>query len=125
MGQGVSGVETDLAVHKYAGQIQLHLEAHVHVGTVDGGRPPECEAPVGNLVQTTPLRIRQLLVLCTSTRRYSELTSLHSSSPERIFAFSVHAEVPCRPILPGTYLSLLSTSKGGKSLKELYIIFVR
>jgi len=53
-----------LAVHEDARQIQLDLEADVHVGAVDGGRPPQREPPVGDLVQTTALRVRQLLVLC-------------------------------------------------------------
>jgi len=51
-------------VHEDARQIQLDLEADVHVGAVDGGRPPQREPPVGDLVQTTALRVRQLLVLC-------------------------------------------------------------
>ena len=52
----------DLAMHEDACQIQLHLETHIHIGTVDGWRPPQRETPVGNLVQTRPLRIGQLLV---------------------------------------------------------------
>lgn len=44
-------------------QIQLHLEADVHVGTVDGRRPPQREAAVGDLVQPRPLGVGQLLVL--------------------------------------------------------------
>ena len=52
----------DLAMHENASQIQLHLEAHVHIGTVDGGGPPQGETPVGDLVQTRPLCIGQLLV---------------------------------------------------------------
>ena len=27
----------DLAVHEDARQVQLHLETHIHIGTVDGG----------------------------------------------------------------------------------------
>ena len=53
----------DLAVHEDARQVQLHLEAHVHVRAVDGRRPPQREAPVRNLVQTAALRVSQLLVL--------------------------------------------------------------
>jgi hypothetical protein len=53
----------DLAVHEDAGEVQLHLEAHVHVGAVDGGRPPQREAPVGDLVQPRALCVGQLLVL--------------------------------------------------------------
>lgn len=52
----------DLAMHEDASQVQLHLEAHVHIGTIDGGGPPQGETPVGNLVQTRPLCIGQLLV---------------------------------------------------------------
>ena len=32
-----------LAVEHDAGEVELDLEAHVHVGTVDGGTPPEGE----------------------------------------------------------------------------------
>ena len=32
-----------------------------YVGSVDGGRPPECEATVGDLVETGSLGIGQLL----------------------------------------------------------------
>jgi len=53
----------DLAVHEDARQVQLHLEADVHVRAVDRGRPPQREATVRDLVQTGALRIRQLLVL--------------------------------------------------------------
>ena len=53
----------DLAVHEDAGQIQLHLEADVHVRAVDGGAPPQREPTVRDLVQPAALRVRQLLVL--------------------------------------------------------------
>ncbi len=53
----------DFAVHEDARPVQLHLEAHVDIGPVDGGGPPEREAPVGNLIQPRPLRVCQLLVL--------------------------------------------------------------
>ena len=52
----------NLAMHKNACQIQLHLEPHIHIGTVDGGGPPQRKTPVGDLVQTRPLCIGQLLV---------------------------------------------------------------
>lgn len=39
------------------------LETNVDVGPVDGGRPPQREATVGDLVQTRPLRVGELLVL--------------------------------------------------------------
>lgn len=48
--------------HEDTGEVQLHLEAHVHVGAVDGRRPPQREAAVRDLVQTTALRVGQLLV---------------------------------------------------------------
>ena len=53
----------DLAVHEDAGQVELHLEADVDVGAVDRRRPPEREAPVGDLVETGALRVGELLVL--------------------------------------------------------------
>ena len=52
----------NLAVHEDAGQVQLHLEAHVDVGTIDRGGPPQREAPVGDLVQPRSLGVGQLLV---------------------------------------------------------------
>ena len=42
--------------------IRMYLEADVHIGAVDGGAPPQRETPVGDLVETRPLRIGQLLV---------------------------------------------------------------
>ena len=42
--------------------IVFHLETNVHIGTVDGRAPPEREPPVGDLVETRPLRIGQLLI---------------------------------------------------------------
>mmetsp|Transcript_97181 Transcript_97181/g.274888 ORF Transcript_97181/g.274888 Transcript_97181/m.274888 type:complete len:549 (-) Transcript_97181:3378-5024(-) len=51
----------DLAVHEDAREVQLHLEAHVDVGTVDGRRPPQREAPVRDLVEARPLGVGQLL----------------------------------------------------------------
>lgn len=55
--------ESRPTMHEDAGQVQLHLEAHIHIGSVDCWRPPESEAPIRDLVQTTPLCIGQLLVL--------------------------------------------------------------
>ena len=49
-------------MHEDASQVQLDLEPNVDIGPVDGGAPPQSETPVGNLVQTTPLGIGQLLV---------------------------------------------------------------
>lgn len=53
----------DFAVHEDACQVQLHLKSNVDVCTIDGGRPPQSESPIRDLVQTGSLRIRQLLVL--------------------------------------------------------------
>ena len=53
----------NLPVHEDAGQVQLHLEAHIHVRAIDGGAPPECEAAVGDLIQAGALSVGQLLVL--------------------------------------------------------------
>ena len=53
----------DLAVHEDASQVELDLETDVDVGPVDGGRPPQREPTVGDLVETRPLGVRQLLVL--------------------------------------------------------------
>ena len=50
-------------MHEDAGEVELDLEADVHVGAVDRGRPPQREAAVGNLVQPRALRVGQLLVL--------------------------------------------------------------
>ena len=52
----------NLAVHEDTRQVQLDLETDVDVGTIDGWTPPEREATVRNLVETRPLRVRQLLV---------------------------------------------------------------
>jgi hypothetical protein len=49
-------------MHEDACQVQLHLETDIHIGTVDCWRPPQCEATIWDLVQTTPLGIGQLLV---------------------------------------------------------------
>ena len=51
----------NLPVHEDAREVQLHLEAHVDVGSVDGRRPPQCEASVGNLIETTSLGVCELL----------------------------------------------------------------
>ena len=51
----------DLTVHEDAGEVQLHLEADIDVGTVDRWGPPQREASIGNLVQTTSLGVRELL----------------------------------------------------------------
>jgi len=67
----------DLAMHEDASQIQLHLEAHVHIGTVDGGGPPQRETPVGDLVQTRPLCIGQLLVPAQEQVKPGTLKIMH------------------------------------------------
>ena len=38
------------------------MRVTTYVGSVDGWRPPEREATVGDLVETRALRVRQLLV---------------------------------------------------------------
>lgn len=40
-----------------------YLETDVHVGSVDGGRPPQSKPSVRDLVETGALGVRQLLVL--------------------------------------------------------------
>jgi hypothetical protein len=52
----------NLAVHEDTGQVKLHLETDVHVGSVDGGRPPQREPTVRNLVQTGTLGVGELFV---------------------------------------------------------------
>lgn len=49
-------------MHEDAGEIQLDLKPNIDVCSVDGGTPPERETPVGDLVETAPLGIGQLLV---------------------------------------------------------------
>mmetsp|Transcript_25456 Transcript_25456/g.58663 ORF Transcript_25456/g.58663 Transcript_25456/m.58663 type:complete len:336 (+) Transcript_25456:2317-3324(+) len=51
----------DLAVHEDTRQIQLHLEAHIHIRSVNRWGPPEREASIGDLIQTTSLSVGQLL----------------------------------------------------------------
>ena len=53
----------DFSVHEDASEVELDLEAHVHVGSVDRGRPPESETTVWNLIQTRLLGVGQFLVL--------------------------------------------------------------
>jgi hypothetical protein len=53
----------DFAMQENTCQIQLHLETHIHVGSVNGWRPPESEATIGYLIQTRSLSIGQLLEL--------------------------------------------------------------
>merc|ERR1719318_1929485 len=55
----------DLPVHEDTSQVKLDLEPNIHVGSVDGGGPPQGEAPVGDLIQARPLGIGQLLVFHT------------------------------------------------------------
>ena len=49
-------------MHEDACEVQLHLEPHVNIGPVDGGRPPQCETTVWNLVETRTLCVGQFLV---------------------------------------------------------------
>ena len=48
--------------HENTRQIQLHLETNIHIGPVNSRTPPERKPSIRNLVQTAPLRIRQLLI---------------------------------------------------------------
>ena len=57
----------DLAMHKDASKVRLDLVACVHIGLVDGGRPPQDEFSVGDLIQTGPLGIRQFLFFIDSS----------------------------------------------------------
>ena len=66
----------DLPVHEDACQIQLHLEADIHVGSVDCRAPPECESAIGDLVQPGALCISQLLVL----HRLLKAAGLHGAN---------------------------------------------
>lgn len=43
--------------------MRTRLESDVDVGSVDGGRPPQGEPAVGDLVETRSLCVRELLVL--------------------------------------------------------------
>mmetsp|Transcript_31758 Transcript_31758/g.36108 ORF Transcript_31758/g.36108 Transcript_31758/m.36108 type:complete len:252 (-) Transcript_31758:2893-3648(-) len=52
----------DLSMHENSGQIQLDLETDIHIGTIDGGRPPQSKSSVGDLVQTRSLGMSQFLV---------------------------------------------------------------
>ena len=48
--------------HEDTSQIQLDLEADVHVRAVDRRAPPEREATIRDLIQTGTLSVRQFLV---------------------------------------------------------------
>ena len=52
-----------LSMHEYSSQVQLHLETHIHIGPVDGGRPPQCKSSVWYLIETRSLCMGELLVL--------------------------------------------------------------
>jgi hypothetical protein len=51
-----------LAAHENTRQIKLHLEADVYICAIDSWTPPECEATVGDLIETRALSIGELLV---------------------------------------------------------------
>ena len=53
----------NLAVHVDTGKVKLYLETNVHIGSVDSRTPPQSEAAVGDLIQTRPLSVGQLLEL--------------------------------------------------------------
>ena len=52
----------DFSMHEDASEIELHLEAHIDVGSIDRWRPPQREPTVGNLVKPTALSVSQLLI---------------------------------------------------------------
>lgn len=58
-----------LAMHKDAGQIQLNLETHIHISPINSRTPPKGKPSIRNLIQATPLRIGQLLVLHRRRKR--------------------------------------------------------
>jgi hypothetical protein len=58
----------DLAVQENTRQVELHLETDVDVCTIDGGRPPQREPTIGNLVQTGSLGIGQFLEFHTPAK---------------------------------------------------------
>ncbi len=60
-------------MHEDAGQVELHLETHIHIGAVDGRGPPQREATVWDLVQTTALCIGQLLVLPAGAHHHTSV----------------------------------------------------
>lgn len=53
-------------MHEYPSQVELHLKPYIHIGTIDGGAPPQCESTIGDLVETTALCIGKLFkpVVC-------------------------------------------------------------
>ena len=53
----------DLTVHEDAREIKLDLEPDVHIGPVDGGRPPQGESSIGDLVESGSLRVGEFFVL--------------------------------------------------------------
>lgn len=59
------------------------LETDVDVRSVDGGRPPQSEATVGDLVETRPLGVGELLVL----HRLLESACLGNAQKKRVICF--------------------------------------
>jgi hypothetical protein len=53
----------NFAVQENTREIELDLETDVDVGSIDGWRPPQSEATVGNLVQTGTLGVGEFLEL--------------------------------------------------------------
>ena len=51
-----------LDLHENTSEIQLDLETDVDIGTIDRRTPPQCEPTIGDLIQTGPLSVRELLV---------------------------------------------------------------
>ena len=99
----------DLAVHEDTRQVKLDLETDVDVGTVDGRTPPEREATVRNLVETGPLRVRQLLV----THRLLEAGRL---LPEKTLP---SREV--RALEEGVLEDAFNTSQGGDDVNTVVV----
>ena len=50
-------------MHEDTSEVKLHLETNIDIGSVDGGRPPESESSVRNLVKPRSLCVSEFLVL--------------------------------------------------------------
>ena len=48
--------------HEDTSQIQLDLETDINVRAIDRGAPPEREPTIGDLIETGPLSVGELLV---------------------------------------------------------------
>jgi hypothetical protein len=63
--------------HENSREIKLNLETDVNVCAIDSRTPPKSETTIGDLVQTRPLGIRQLLV----AHRFFETRSFLPEQP--------------------------------------------